>query len=349
MYKWTTTTIINRNEDFTVKGAPLFSGQGEDTTDGGRAIPANLFVKRVNQFLKPNVQAIYVARHNDPELAQVKIDLSGVTDPGVYRIAIYIGLEGSANEYYANDFVFKGKPFFIEFTKTDDGEVVAEKVVKIARKYMQMVYETALIKVTNEGNTLVLDATDEYQRFRMVELQQYDETAGMHQSCCSNVGEFVTIDTLDEDSPLNKGKITLEKAGKAGFGTYRHLVKDFRLPTMENRRWGAILEDEAPIVGATYDQYTIYYCATVGVQGLAHVGDMVQAATTHVFYVNTELKDDWEAALANIGDLIEVDGTTITTNPYTINNSKANTPVVNLAALQNKVNTLEKKFAELEG
>lgn len=355
MYKWTTTTIINSNEDFTVKGSPLFSGQAATTSESGREIPANLFVKRVAKFNEPNVKAIYVRRHNEAELAQVKIDLSGVKDAGVYRIAVYVGLQGSANEYYANDFVFKGKPFFIEFELTDSANgVLAEKVVKIARKYQQMVYETPLIKVTNEGNTLVLDAIDEYQRFRVVELQKYDSEAGLHQSCCSNAGDFVTIDTIDEDSPLNAGKITWgESKGKEGFGTYRHLIKDLRLPTMENRRWGAIIQDETPIVGATYDQYIIHYCATVGVQGLAHVGDMVQAATTHVFYVNTTLKNDWEAALANIGTPIEVTDDKATIDPYKISSQGA-TPVMPVPdttavdALSKKIETLEKRVDELE-
>lgn len=357
MYKWTTTTIINSNEDFCVTGAPLFSGQAATTSQSGREIPANLFVKRVAKFNEPNVKAIYVRRHNEAELAQVKIDLSGVTDPGVYRIAVYVGLQGSANEYYANDFVHKGKPFFIEFEKTENAgtTTLAEKVVKIARKYQQMIYEVPLIKVTNEGNTLVLDAVDEYQRFRMVELQKHDSEAGMHPTCCTSVGDFVTIDTIDEDSPLNAGKITWgDSKGKEGFGTYRHLIKDLRLPTMENRKWGGIIQDETPIVGATYDEYIIHYCATVGVQGLAHVGDMVQAATTHVFYVNTNLKNDWEAALANIGTLIEVEDDKATIDPYKINAQQGATPVMPVPdtaavdALSKKIATLEKKVKALE-
>ena len=326
MFKFGTTTVINSNEDFTVKGSPLFSGQAATTSESGKEIPANFFVKRVNKFLKPNVKAIYVRRHNDAELAQVKIDLSGITEPGVYRIALYIRLQGSQNEYYANDYVFKGKPFFIEFEKTASTGTVtlAEKVVKIAKKYMQMVYEFPLINVTNEGNTVVLNATDEYQRFTMVELQQYDENAGLHQSCCSNVGDFVTIDTIDEDSSLHDGHITWGKVGtkelrgKEGFGTYRQLIKDLRLPTAMNRRWGGIIADETPIVNATYDQYTIYYCTQVGVQGLAHVGDTVQAATRHIFFVNTALKNDWEAALVNIGTPIEVEDGKYTMDPLEV-------------------------------
>lgn len=310
MYKFGTTTVINSNEDFTVKGSPLFSGQAATTSETGKEIPANFFVKRVNKFLKPNVKAIYVRRHSDAEEAQVRIDLSGITDPGVYRIALYIRLQGSQNEYYANDYVFKGKPFFIEFAKTENAGTMtlAERVVKIAKKYMQMVYEYPLINITNEGNTVILTGTDEYQRFTMVELQKFDDAAGLQQTCCSQTGDYVTIDTIDENSPFHNGKITWgDSKGKEGFGTYRQLIKDLRLPTAAHIKWQPIYQDEAPIVNATYDQYTIYYCTKVGVQGLAYVGDTVQSLTRHVFYVNTALKNDWEAAIANIGDLIEVE------------------------------------------
>lgn len=369
MFKFGTTTIINSNEDFCVKGSPLFTGQEATTSESGRDIPANFFVKRGLKFYKPNTLAIYVRRHNDPEYAQVRVDLSDITEAGVYRIAMYISLEGSANSYYANDYVFKGKPFFIEFEKTDHDSgtmTLAERVVKIAKKYMQMVYEMPLIKVTNEGNTLIFDATDEYQRFAMVELQVYNPEKGLPQSCCASAGAFEVIDTLKEDSPKNNGHIVFgtaggkELKGKQGFGTYRHLIKDLRLPTGANRRWEGINQDEVVNVGSTYDEYVIYYCTTVGVQGLAHVGDIVKAATRHIFYVNTNLTNDWEAALASIGTPVEVVGDgTYTPSPLEIAakkdaeaaTSQASTDSSQteaIAAAQASIADLEQRVAALE-
>lgn len=326
MFKFNTTTIINSAEDFTSK-VPLFSGQEEQTSESGRPVYASFSVKRNLTFLKPYVKAIYIRKHNEPELAKVELSTSNIstTENGLYRIAMYIRLEGSANEYYANDFVFKGKPFFIEFKvkKNDEAADIATRIEKIAKKYMQMVYEYPLIKVTAEGAKVIFEATDEYQRFNMVELQKYDEEAGIFQSCCSNGGAFVTEAALNVTAATtgeNTGDIVwgvkdskLLK-GKAGFGTYRHIIKDLRLPTADNRRWGGIIADETPILGATYDQYTIYYCRKVGVQGLDHVGDVVTAMTSHIFYVNTELKDDWDEALESLG----IDPITVTDGTYTL-------------------------------
>lgn len=124
MFRYNTTTVINSNTDFTTGEPLLVSG-----TD-------SLQVKRGLTFKKKYVKAIYKREYNDPELAQVKVDLSGLQEVGVYRIAMYIRLEGSNNEYYANDYVFKGKPFYIEFTKKTANESgLAGKVVNIAKKY----------------------------------------------------------------------------------------------------------------------------------------------------------------------------------------------------------------------
>ena len=358
MFKFNTTTIINSDKDFT-SGVPLFSGQEETTSESGKIIPANFSVKRGLTFLKPYVKAVYVRRHNDPQLAQVKIDLSNITEAGIYRIAVYIRLQGSNNEYYANDFVFKGKPFFIEFTKKE-GEtgVLAEKVVKIAKKYMQMVYEYPLIKVSNEGNVVILDATDEYQRFTKVELQKYDETAGLHQSCCSNAGEFVTIDFLGNKNDVTFGQDSdnCELKGREGFGTYRNLIKNLRLPTKAHRAWEGIIQDETPVFGTTYDQYTIWYCRKVGIQGLDAVGDVVQSLTSHIFFVNTALKSAWEAALANIGDLVEVEDGVYTPTPDDIEleessaASKASEDASNdITQLQSDLNALTTRVTALEG
>lgn len=336
MFEFNTTTVINSTQDFTSKvidkttgkpGLPLFSGQGEQTTESGKPVYANFSVKRHLTFKQPFVKAIYYREHNDPQLAKVEIKLDSldVTEPKLYRIAMYVRLEGSANEYYANDFVFKGKPFFIEFTtkKNEEPADIAKKIEKIAKKYMQMLYEYPLINVTAEGTKVVIEATDEYQRFKMVELQEFSDEAGLVNGCCGKSGDFVMIEELNvdaADASENTGNIVWATEddellkGKMGFGTYRHIIKDLRLPTPDNLRWGHIIADETPIPGATYDQYTIYYCKRVGVQGLAHVGDVVTALTGHIFYVNTNVKTEWEEALNQLG----VDITEVVNDQYTL-------------------------------
>lgn len=332
MFKFNTTTVINSNEDFTT-GSVLFE-TGTDAIDG----QPTLQVKRGLTFKKKYVRAIYKRAYNEPELAKVNIDLSAATSgdysdkTGVFRIAVYIRLQGSENEYYANDYVFKGKPFYIEFVKktTSDTESdLAEKVVKIAKKYMQMVYEYPLIDVVdNEDGTISLNATDEYQRFTKVELQYFNEEIGLTTGCCGGAGDWEVVAELDTTATANgeNDKITWGEdetdqhllKGKEGFGTYRNLVKNLRLPTADNLRWGHILQDEAPVPGANYTQYTVWYCRKVGIQGLAHVGDIVQSLTSHIFFVNDCVASDFETALATVGNVTEVVEGTITPDVETL-------------------------------
>ena len=76
-----------------------------------------------------------------------------------------------------------------------------------------------------------------------------------------------------------------------GFGTFEQVLKDLRLPTLDNTNWTSANMEEMPVPGAEYNQYTVVYRKEVGVQGAAHIGDVVVAETVHSFYVNKNLTD----------------------------------------------------------
>lgn len=304
MFQFTTTTIVNSLKDYNFPTKDLITeitetGANNETTTVG------IHIKRDFKFLKDNVEAIYKREASDPVLGQLTFDLSGVTTPTtdtVFRIALYIKLSGSQNSYYANNLLFKGKPFYIEFLwKANEAAAnVAAKVVKNAKKYQQMVYENALLEVSASGATVTIDATDEYQVFTKAELQKWDQTLGAWQEG-SPVGAFATVDTIDEENDNHTGDVvTLVKQGKEGFGTYRNMIKDYRLPTAANTRWNKIIQDETPVVGAKYNQYTIEYCVNRGLMGGAAVGQQVKSKTTHVFFVNQALASQFETLITKI-------------------------------------------------
>ena len=88
MFQFTTTNVINSDIDLST-GKALWSAQEEN--DGK---PASFHVKRVNNFLAPNVVSIYKAKASDPEFAKVCISLEGLkaTAGNTFRLAVYIGL-----------------------------------------------------------------------------------------------------------------------------------------------------------------------------------------------------------------------------------------------------------------
>lgn len=282
MFQFTSTTVINTNKDLT-------TGLDRYTAD------ANAFsVKRVGKFKKDNVVAIYKRVASAPKKAKITFTIPSVEGltAGNYRIALYVRLSGSNNSYYSNDMVFKGKPLYIEFLvkEGDTAENIAALIVKNAKKYLTMIYETKLLNVTNSGAVVTIEAVDEYQRFTKAELQKFNENAGL-QTLKGYMGEFQAV------APA----ATVVEAGKEGFGTYTQILKDLRVPTAANTRWNRIAQDESPIPGAEYNQYTVVYCTDRGIMGGDAVGMPVKSQTTHVFYVKKDLASGFEAMFTTAG------------------------------------------------
>ena len=296
MFNFTTTRILNSNVD-PVTGGPVLL-KGTDT----------FLVTKHAKFAKANVVSIYKAAYSAPELAQATFDLSKINEVGIYRLSMYIRLQNSENELYANSLVFKGKPIDVEFNvdstdlqSTKVGEVttitgkstITDKVIKIARKYQILVNDTVMINLTGAGTTtLTATATDQYQRFKIANIQKFDETQGAYVQG-EHIGEFVNVIPG-----------TIVKTGKEGFGTYEWILHNLRLPTMANTRWNRIVSDDTPILGAQYNQYIVKYKVDRGVMGGDSVGMPTQSITTHVFFVNTSIASLFETGLAAVGTIV---------------------------------------------
>lgn len=293
MFHFTTTTIINSNQDYTSGLKPLWSAQL--AKDGE---PANLNIKRHLNFKKPNVLSITKAEYTEPKFAKATLNIQslGKTE-GNFRIAMYIKLaQSSANSYYANDLVFKGKPFYIEFVwkNGEDASDVAQKIKDTVKKYMLTVYEKDLVKVTVEGSKVIITGIDEYQRFARVDIEEYVKEESPMFGTYEVIKSALTSD--HKDDPEYDQDFTIEQ-GVEGFGTYQWILKNLRLPTAARTSWTAINADEVPIIGARYNEYIIRYCVNRGIMGGDAVGEVTRSLTTHVFYVNQAVATDFETAL----------------------------------------------------
>lgn len=309
MFQFTTTTVINSNVDYTTN-LPLWS-----TQDAEGDVPASINIKRHLKFLQPNVLGISYAPYTEAKVPTASLDLSGLdidtTVDNLLRIALYIRLSDSANSYYANDLVFKGRPFYIEFVwkKGAAATDVALQVKKMVKKFMLAVYEKDLVKVDVDGSKVIIKGVDEYQRFTRVDIEQY-----VDKDTCPVFGEFVVIKSAfpplpkgaeAEDYPEVDPNFSIEQ-GVEGFGTYQYVLKNLRLPTAARLSYGAVNADEAPILGAKYDEFIIHYCVNRGVMGGDAVGEATKSITTHVFYVNQAVSADFKEAIKSLGDIKEV-------------------------------------------
>lgn len=279
MFQYTNTIVLNSLKDVTTGLNKIVKGSD------------SIEVRRVNKFLKSNVSAMYKRAASDPVIGKAEFT---ITNPGagIYRLKLYIRLSGSQNSYYSNDFVFKGKPFVYEFkiasnstTATD----VAKEIKRVIDK-IQAFYGDKYIKTEVAEDKLTIHGVDEYQLFTEAKIQKLNTAA--NNPLTNEVFEDVTEGTITKSVE--------------GFGTYTHILKDLRLPTIEARKFEAVNQEELPVPGAKYNQYIIEYKVDRGLFGGAAVGQQVTSKTTHVFYVLDSLATEFETALKALGTIQEI-------------------------------------------
>lgn len=280
MFQYTNTIVLNSLKDVTTGLDKIVKG-----TD-------SIEVRRVNKFLKENVSAIHKRTASDPVIGKAEFTITNL-DVGIYRLKLYIRLSGSQNSYYSNDFVFKGKPFVYEFRITSgptSGPTSATDVAKEIKRVIdkiQALYGDKYIRTEVKDNKLIIHGVDEYQLFTEAKIQKLNTAAN----------NPLTNEVYED---IIEGTIT---KSVEGFGTYTHILKDLRLPTIEARRFEAVNQEELPIPGMKYNQYTIYYTVDRGLFGGAAVGQQVTSKTTHVFYVLESIAAKFEVELAVLGAL----------------------------------------------
>lgn len=279
MFQYTNTIVLNSLKDVTTGLDKIVEGSD------------NIEVRRVNKFLKSNVSAMYKRAASDPVIGKAEFT---ITNPGagIYRLKLYIRLSGSQNSYYSNDFVFKGKPFVYEFKIASNSTAAADVAKEIKRVIdkIQAFYGDKYIKTEVAGDKLTIHGVDEYQLFTEAKIQKLNTAAN----------NPLTNEVFED---VIKGKIT---KSVEGFGTYTHILKDLRLPTIEARKFEAVNQEELPVPGAKYNQYIIEYKVDRGLFGGAAVGQQVTSKTTHVFYVLDSLATAFETALKVLGTIHEI-------------------------------------------
>ena len=288
MLNYTTTTIVNDGANvFSDASKKLFRVKfGPELFNDGTIHKACLVKKQA-----------YVA----PVKAKATVTLPSAS--GIYRIAMYIRLRNNNNPYFSNDWVFKGKPLYVEFNGGD----TAAQIVSRAKKYMLAQYGYNLVDFSTDEEKLVITAHDQWEMF-----MDQDNNNGVR------IEKLVTVDTSGKvvtgasSLPTHEAFVPDTTAvvdinnGTEAFGDFVHIVKDLRLPTAANRRWQGIAEgdvmgdepnDDKPLPTGKYTQYTIQYTSERGVQQQSALGGLGVSRTVHVFYVESAAVSAFEAAL----------------------------------------------------
>lgn len=299
MFQFTHQVILNSNLDSSgvAKWAGVAAAAGK---------PASFNVKRVNNYIADFVKAIYKREASLPVLATASLKLA--LNPGIHRLAVYIRLSGSQNSYYSHDLVYKGKPLYFEF-EVKAGESMTDVATKVAKqvKQFQLRFDQKYLDVKANAETLEITGINEYQVLYAVAIERFDkiDPTCSCDTCACDFFPVIVAQKKDATGayPDADNKITLPVEG---FGTYTHITKDLRIPTMSANNYTAINMEERPILGELYDQYTLYYVKERGIMGSDAVGDVVTSSTAHVFYVRQgATATDFETELNKLGITIE--------------------------------------------
>ena len=283
MFNWTTTTLINK-----LPNIEVFYKDSEKTQPAGKIrLDKYLFEKRW-------VESIRKAVGHPMELCKATVDMSKVKtaigDAKVARLYIYVGLEGSEESIYANDWYRKGMPLSVSFANATAAEM-AKAIEDTIKKFNVFTKVKKVLDVKADGTNLIIEGTHEYQRLMKIAILVGDGEI---------IGEEIPVIEFEKNRK-DSDAITINKVGVNGFGTYSQLLKDLRLPTPAHTGWNSVQKDEMPIVGATYTQYIIkYYAPSMANPSFTAIGNRSMSETTHVFWVKSDLVEAWETAIASI-------------------------------------------------
>lgn len=227
-------------------------------------------------------------------------DSSGVYESGLYNFVFNIKMPNRFYGEYAHP-AYMGffKPVMIGFEVSPSLAADGEKLATVIARDLNLVIPSnnKFVYVKTEGTKVILTIPDVYGHFGEYRFERYDPTM-----CDSCLGEYFERDVTD--------KITVED-GLEPFCTGQWLIENYRFPSYPNVRYAALNEDEYPIVGALYTEYTFTYCANrIGFGGMSGVGQEVSAVTKHVLFVENSLVEDFEKVIKDAGiEIVEPENT----------------------------------------
>ena len=211
------------------------------------------------------------------------------TKEGTYRVVIGITLIGKYLADYAMPWSNFGKAVLAEFEVSAEDlrktKELREKMIKAIEMAIPENYRYVRVSAEDSGKVLV-SCTDSHQVITVAELQ---EQRGI--SC--------------PDSCTEKQYVTVDKAvvtkNKMEIGTAAWLQENLRFPSYPNIRYAALNEEEYPVNGGLYTQFSFLYCMPrKGLHGQGTVGQALKSVTTHTFYVLSSLVDKFEEDLKKV-------------------------------------------------
>lgn len=273
MFNYTTETILNDLTKVTVVlgalTAPASAVPWDPTIE---ATKKALSIQRLNKAFvvagtddKIKDSTVYKRAYTAPVNAVGAVTVPTTVSGTLYRLGVQLTTNGYADAFFARDRVLFGKPFYVEFLGTGTAATDAATLIAAWNKLTASYNGNFVVASSGGGAVVSLTAGIPQIVFQSIVLESIDTTTGIATTVAT--GSTTTPNVLP-------------------FGNYDDLIRNHRLPTLENFRPFGLNQEELPVAGATYDCYEFEYVADRGVIDHSFVGGTGTSRTNHIIWVN---------------------------------------------------------------
>jgi hypothetical protein len=212
------------------------------------------------------------------------VPTGGLEAGKVYRVVMDVILDqGNQSAEYSRWAIHKGKPYEVEISTptaiTNTTDAATYIVTKLKAGLINPNVGAIPFTITSSGAEVTIVTKDPAIKFKSVNVELLPATFD---------GDITYLIVFDGTTATPAaGKAVVSVPGTLGFANYDWMIKNLRLPTVENLRFAGTMADEYPIVGATYVQFTLEYEKPRDIVGNNVLSSPAVSKTTHTFYVNS--------------------------------------------------------------
>lgn len=315
MFQYTHEVILN--------SLTMPDGSERLVREGGNKGP--LTIKRGGEYWKTFIQnqRVYKTAGHVGTFEILKLDVSKLVSmfpgegevtmaPGVYQLSMFVKLLDPHALYEFGYPMYQnfGRHILVQFDviPSDTAATIAAKIyeaLELAVRKEEFAVGSLdesgeakkVVDFEKDSTVIAIRANHFALRFDTVGVSIYDET-----TCDSCIGEFLpAIDILNNaDAAKNAAEVVVD--GVEPFATGQWLIENYRFPTYPNVRYAAIGEEDRPVPGVIYNEYSFAYeSPRPQLGGLSGVGQAMTAVTRHVYFVPAALAEEFEAAFTDLG------------------------------------------------
>jgi hypothetical protein len=230
------------------------------------------------------------------DLAQVyPTGTTPVKTPDVVRLEVRLHTVGAHLGEFQNALTRNSELFTYE-AKYGSAADMAAGFVKAAKNHRNTSKNFDFEVTDNGAGLLTFTAGADYIRFKEIFV---NEVASNYTGYEAQENKVVfTGEDIVDNTVTPAVTIVDVTPGMNGFGDTAWLINNFKLPTYVNTNWMALHQDERPVPGKLYNQFTLHAVADRGeLTGMGAVGQKMASKTTHVFYVAADLSVAFETAI----------------------------------------------------